>query len=803
MKKRFFLALACAAMMLPASAQWTPDDNNLVPIANDTSLEYERPAAIRTADGSTLLAYRTYGYHVNPKTGHRETQRNFYLHYQKLDKAGNKLFPDDGVLISYKRTETAAYSRPTIDTLSNGNIVFSFADYRPGDSTYISISDLRAYAYCYTQDGDTVWSADGVRMPVIPQLPDATERRHVQEKVTVSGDHIYFTAITEEMIKAPGVNDSIVATTIRYLQLSCLDYSGNIVASRIDSAAHYTAYDVRPAPNGNLYFVYTNIQEGYSAECLNSSLENVWNNPAVVDTVSVVSRTGFGYEGSIAPKDMIPLSDGGLAIVYHAYPHNKGTAPLFYNRLNADGTTLPDHVRLTDSIALHHDHVCTIEGDTLHVFEDRSRNINGLRTEHYLYYSRVRLSDGSRLIDEPIGYILDMNVNAVQGFIGLTKAGGYFQLISEVNDEHFNTYYNYVATYDPDAKIQFRKTIYGGDRQLADVEYINEGNMAYSIVTKGSLGEGGLWMSCVDLTDYTNSKPVIGDLPGKFSVNADGKQVQFSQGNVEYMKSHEFAHISDRQWEEQDGSNKWIARESYAEWLDLFGWGTGTTDEVIKYDTLASYATFTDWGNLNFRNLNSEPGTWRTMSADEWDYLLNGRENAAQKRTIGGIRWKEEAASTQPGAILLPDDFEMPEGITMNMNATDFYTNSYVFLDWKLLQDAGAVFLPLDGYRKDTAVYDYDGITSSFPSVGHYWTSTPDGELNAKKITIDKNGLSIVSAPRCLGMNVRLVKDVDDPQGFDETIVNRQSSNRKFIKDGQLFIIRDERIYNATGVRVK
>ena len=69
MRKRLLMALFCAAMMLPAAAQWTPGDNNLVPIANDTTLEYNRPVVIRKADGSTLLAYRTYGYHINPETG--------------------------------------------------------------------------------------------------------------------------------------------------------------------------------------------------------------------------------------------------------------------------------------------------------------------------------------------------------------------------------------------------------------------------------------------------------------------------------------------------------------------------------------------------------------------------------------------------------------------------------------------------------------------------------------------------------------------------------------------------------------
>ena len=42
----------------------------------------------------------------------------------------------------------------------------------------------------------------------------------------------------------------------------------------------------------------------------------------------------------------------------------------------------------------------------------------------------------------------------------------------------------------------------------------------------------------------------------------------------------------------------------------------------------------------------------------------------------------------------------------------------------------------------------------------------------------------------------------DTPTGLDQ-IINRKSSNRKFIKDGQLFIIRDDKMYNVYGMEVQ
>ena len=50
---------------------------------------------------------------------------------------------------------------------------------------------------------------------------------------------------------------------------------------------------------------------------------------------------------------------------------------------------------------------------------------------------------------------------------------------------------------------------------------------------------------------------------------------------------------------------------------------------------------------------------------------------------------------------------------------------------------------------------------------------------------------------------VTLVPPAGEPTGIDEHIVNRPSSNRKFIQDGQLLIERNGKTYNALGVEIK
>ena len=136
-------------------------------------------------------------------------------------------------------------------------------------------------------------------------------------------------------------------------------------------------------------------------------------------------------------------------------------------------------------------------------------------------------------------------------------------------------------------------------------------------------------------------------------------------------------------------------------------------------------------------------------------------------------------------------------------HATDFNENLYWPKEWELLEENGAVLIPMTAYRKDTIMCDvaHDG----FALVSHIWTSTPDGDNNAKSVRIDKNGWTFESMPRYCGMSVRLVKDVEvDPQGIEDIIATKKDNRtRKVLIDGVLYILRDERIYNATGAEVK
>ena len=108
---------------------------------------------------------------------------------------------------------------------------------------------------------------------------------------------------------------------------------------------------------------------------------------------------------------------------------------------------------------------------------------------------------------------------------------------------------------------------------------------------------------------------------GVFSVAKD-KQVSFLQGNLQYIQNQNIWKFADQQYEYIGARN--VKDGKLANKIDLFGWsGDNTTAPfgVSTSTTAADYAgDFVDWG---VNEINGEaPNTWRTLSKDEWEYLI-------------------------------------------------------------------------------------------------------------------------------------------------------------------------------------
>lgn len=247
-------------------------------------------------------------------------------------------------------------------------------------------------------------------------------------------------------------------------------------------------------------------------------------------------------------------------------------------------------------------------------------------------------------------------------------------------------------------------------------------------------------------------------LKGLFSVSAT-KQVMFASGNLQYTQSTDTWSFAAEQYEFIGIANV-TNYYGLADKIDLFGWsgntgeakwGVSTSEDDDDYS-----GDFLDWG----RNI-GDGMTWRTLTKDEWGYLLDTRPNAASLKGIARILFgKGEYAN---GLILLPDNWEAPAGVTFKSGFTiewdvqayaDYQT--FTLKEWRKLEAAGAVFLPASGIRQESDVYhlQYNG---------NYWSATYYDHLyHAHHLFFTSWVADINKEYRCYGYAVRLVQDVTD-----------------------------------------
>ena len=252
------------------------------------------------------------------------------------------------------------------------------------------------------------------------------------------------------------------------------------------------------------------------------------------------------------------------------------------------------------------------------------------------------------------------------------------------------------------------------------------------------------------------AKPIGGTLTGKFSVSAD-KQVLFSQGNLQYKASTDTWQFANSQTEYIGEGNENVS-PTYDGWIDLFGWGTGnnpTNNSMNKED----YQTFVDWGANAISNGGNVPNVWRSLSQEEWNYIFRERSNANNLKcmaTVNGVK----------ALILLPDDWVKPSGISLSAITNNTTTNVYTAAEWTIMENAGAILLPLAGMRGEKYYYHengYGGVWSSSGSPTYddlagsiYYASelfTSDFETPYSFVGVS------ASQYRTNGFSVRLVRD--------------------------------------------
>lgn len=259
-----------------------------------------------------------------------------------------------------------------------------------------------------------------------------------------------------------------------------------------------------------------------------------------------------------------------------------------------------------------------------------------------------------------------------------------------------------------------------------------------------------------------------------FTINASGDQVFFAPGNLRAV----FAEANDPSctWQfaptqyscvgEADanrvvGDNVVIIAGP----VDLFGWvgassayepyGINKNPYARNYGNIVNESLKSDWGVVaNAANLGGH-NNWRTLTADEWEYVFKKRTDADQKYAHCYVKYGDSYADEAYGMILLPDVWTLPDGLSFTPGDNSYFANMYTGEQWAQMEANGAVLLPTAGERNGTSV-------NNCSSSGYYWSSTADESDAGKAICVNISNKRLV--PKAIrgkqyGQSVRLVRD--------------------------------------------
>ena len=262
-----------------------------------------------------------------------------------------------------------------------------------------------------------------------------------------------------------------------------------------------------------------------------------------------------------------------------------------------------------------------------------------------------------------------------------------------------------------------------------------------------------------------------GAIDGLFTINSAGDKVYFSQGNLQYDKTTNEWSFMEHQYDVAESADLDVGVD-YADQnvVGLFCWGTSGYDHGAVcyqpwrtntyYNNYHAYGIDTanlydqtgqaDWGCNAISNGGNITNTWRTLTKEEWDYVLYTRNTNSQ------IRFVKACVNNLWGVIILPDDWNSSYYTLNNINSatSHFINNTITVSQWSALEKHGAVFLPAAGVRVETK-------TVNMGASGNYWSSTREGDHLAYLLHFcwTEADLSTRAYGRFSGCSVRLVRD--------------------------------------------
>ena len=518
------------ALVLSASAtqaQWVPDDKAYTVIGKDSIYGQSGLKTLRTDDGKIVLTWLNHPTDVS----YKDPNYGYHLYMQTFDKDGHSLLGKEGKVIVGRSTRSW-YTDYSLEMAPDGNILISYSDTRYDPDK----QNVGNYLYCYTTEGEPVWSEDGiVAAAVFPTLYGHTFSS-LCPLVCVSGNNIYGTIVANDdyKVKADSTNwqpspwfpdeempDSIDMQDANF-QVMRYNADGTYAWANTKTINTGSAW-AYSGPDGGLYIVYVNGGYGLSAILIDQDGNDVWKEP-----VSVVKET-IGTSSYTTPPTVVPDDNGGLMLIYRvlknyggyiACNHITRDGKVYEESLLANGTT--DGDSNLPAIA--------VNGERAFVafnYKDETSTSN-------LWINQLDIDgDYTWEGDSLLGYSLDNNESwGLKPVKIIPQSDGWVLLYG--NLQSWNGANFYISKIDFEGKELWRKQIAESDFKSSGFSVVNDDKYVYIFYTcdmeigddwEQIPGEGGMRVMCVDISNVETGINSLNSNPTKTSraiYNAQG-----------------------------------------------------------------------------------------------------------------------------------------------------------------------------------------------------------------------------------------------------------------------------------------
>lgn len=510
-----------------AQAQWVLDDKAYTVVGKDSIYGQSGLKTLRTDDGKIVLTWLNHPTDVS----YKDPNYGYHLYMQTFDKDGHSLLGKEGKVIVGRSTRSW-YTDYSLEMAPDGNILISYSDTRYDPDK----QNVGNYLYCYTTEGEPVWSEDGiVAAAVFPTLYGHTFSS-LCPLVCVSGNNIYGTIVANDdyKVKADSTNwqpspwfpdeempDSIDVHDANF-QVMRYNADGTYAWANTKTINTGSAW-AYSGPDGGLYIVYVNGGYGLSAILIDQDGNDVWKEP-----VCVVKET-IGTSSYTTPPTVVPDDNGGLMLTYRvlknyggyiACNHITRDGKVYEESLLANGTT--DGDSNLPAIA--------VNGERAFVafnYKDETSTSN-------LWINQLDIDgDYTWEGDSLLGYSLDNNESwGLKPVKIIPQSDGWVLLYG--NLQSWNGANFYISKIDFEGKELWRKQIAESDFKSSGFSVVNDDKYVYIFYTcdmeigddwEQIPGEGGMRVMCVDISNVETGINSLNSNPTKTSraiYNAQG-----------------------------------------------------------------------------------------------------------------------------------------------------------------------------------------------------------------------------------------------------------------------------------------